>query len=647
MKKNKKQQIHNHNVKNKTSFPAKKNVGTLVWIIAFAIALITFIVFSPSLKCGFTNFDDDKYITQNPLVVNNSIDLKKIFTTVVTKNDYYPITMISFACNYQIGKLNPFGYHLFNLLLHIFNTLLVFMLIYIITKRNLIMASIVSLFFGIHPMHVESVTWLTERKDVLFMFFFLIGMITYLRFRETRKMLWYFITIILFILSCLSKGTAVSFPAVLLLLDYLLENKLNKKMFIEKIPFFLIGITFLFITYWLHITGTMRFDVDNRTIIQKVMYASYDALWYIVKFIVPANLSVFYTSPKLNELPFLFYLAPFIFMCILVIVYLYLRKEKAIIFGLLFYFVSVVMMLQFVYSGGNAFIVADRYNYLPSVGLIFVIAYLINKTLQKRNNYKYTVIGLTAIYIVVFSCQTYARTKVWQTSETLWNDAINKDPEGCFYGYTNRGIYYQFEKNDYSNAMHDYNKALAINPNHTPAYNNRGLIYYYQGKQELALNDFNRAIELNPNSEIAYCNRGLVYEKKGQQDLAMEEYNRIIKLYPKYYLGYYNRGSLYLNNKQFELALEDFKKTTALNPSYSYAYGNKGAIYMYRKHNDSAIVEFTKAIEFNGLIAGYWFNRSAAEKILGKRKEAISDVLKAQQLGIRIDINYLKELGIH
>ena len=622
----------------------KKKAALQTWSTAFAIAIVTFIVFSPSLKCGFTNFDDDKFIIRNSLIVGDSINMKKIFTSRVNDNDYYPITIMSLAFNYQFGKLNPFGYHFWNVLLHVLNTLLVFLFVFTITKRNLLMASIVALFFGIHPMHVESVTWVTERKDVLFVFFFMAGLITYLHFRESRKMVWYIITIILFILSCLSKGTAATFPAILLLIDNLLDEKFKKKIFLEKIPLFIISIAFIIITYWLHKTGSLFLDIDNRTFVQKVIFASYDTLWYIVKLLIPTNLSSFYTSPELNAIPFLFYLSPFICMGI-IIVCLFLRKNKIIVFGLLFYFLTIVFMLQFIHTGSGEFNMADRYIYLPSIGLLLLIAYVVNQVSQKRNKYRYFFIGLTVMYAFLFSFQTYSRTKIWLNGDTIWTDAINKDPEKCYVGYNSRGWYW-LEKNNFEQALPDFNKALEINPNYSKSYNNLGLILYNQGKDEQAMIDFNKTIELDSNYAEAYCNRGLIYEKRGLPDLAIKEYNYSIKIASEFYLGYYNRGVIYLKNNQFNLALADFNKAVELNPTCAYAYGNMAAIYIYRKQYDSALIECTKAIEWNPPVSGFWLYRSQAENALGKKQEAKADAIKAQQLGLQINDAYLKELGI-
>ena len=659
---------------------AKKKPALQRWLSAFAIAIITFFVFSPSLKCDFTNYDDQDFIVQNPLVVNNSIETKKIFD-FAQGNDYYPITIISFALNYQLGKLNPFGYHLWNVLLHIVNTLLVFMFILILTKRNLLMAAIVSLFFGIHPMHVESVTWITERKDVLFMFFFLAGLIAYLEFKESRKIVYYLISILLCVFSCLSKGTAVVFPAILILIDYLSDVKLNRKMFTEKIPFFLISITFIFITYLLHKSGTLRFVVDNRTLFQKLLFASYELLWYIIKLIIPINLSALYVSPNLNVIPITFYVSLFVCISITINVLIYLRKEKEIIFGLLFYFISVFLMLQFIQTGGGEFIVADRYNYLPSIGLLFLISYGLNRIWHKRKKSRFIIITITLIYALALCTQTYLRTKVWLNSETLWTDAINKDPKNCYPAYNSLGSYYSNEKNNsekalalfnkalsifpdyndvlsnrgtiyftqkkYDLAMADFNKSIHLDSNYTKAYNNRGLIFFYWGKYELAMKNYNKALDLDSNNADAYNNRGLIYYKKGEKDLAMKDYNKAIELKPNLDNAYYNRGLLYeYAYKQYDLALADYKKALELNPNYTEVYFYKGILLTKMGKNELAIGDFSKAIELDSSVPNYWLNRSYTENALGKKEKAKADALKAQQLGLQIDDSYLKELGI-
>ncbi len=674
--KSKKEQTHNQVIKHRHELLPINNYGISFWLIAFSIAIVTFIVFSPSLKCGFTNFDDKSLIVQNPLVIGNSIDVEKIFTSTVAGSDYYPVTYLSFALNFQFGKLDPFGFHLWNILLHVINTLLVFIFIFSITKRNLFMAFFVSLFFGIHPMHVESVTWIMERKDVLFSFFFLIGLITYLYYRESRKIGWYSLIVILFVLSCLSKGTAVIFPAILLLIDYLLCERITRKMVIEKGPLFLISTVFIILTYLLHKNPSSH----HFTFIQRLIFASSNVLWYIYKLIIPDNLSAYYSFPNINSIPLIYYLSPIIVVILVAIIYKFLRKEKIFLFGLLFYFFSIFLMLQIIPTGSGDFNMADRYSYLPYIGLLLIIAYSINILRLKNIKFRCFTLCFVVLGALLFSYQSYARTKIWKDSETLWTDVIDKNPNESGAGYFNRGHYYQFDKNDFENALIDYNKAiailpesyeaynnrgliflnqhnwdlalndfnkaLAINPNYTETYNNRGLLNYNKNNYEAALTDINKAIQLNPNYASAYNNRGLVHEKMGEDNLAFEDFNKTILLDPNYELAYFNRAELYFNENQFDLAITDYNKIISINPENSNAYADIGMIYFNRNQFDFSLPIFNKAIELNSSIAGYWLMRSKNEFNLGRKEDAIIDVQKAQQLGASINPAYLNELGL-
>ena len=257
----------------------QKKINFRTCIAICFIVIITFIVFFPSFKCGFTNWDDEDYVTKNSLVVSNFIHVKEIFKTPVLLN-YHPITMLTFALNYQFGKLNPVGYHLWNVLLHVLNTILVFVFIFIFTKRNLLMATIVALFFGIHPMHVESVAWVSERKDVLYVFFFLAALISYLYYKEKGKPIWYSITLLLFILSCLSKAMAVVFPFVLILIDYYTADSISqiaiwkRKTSIDKIPFFLISLVFGITAYVIQHNGKAMEFMNHFTSFQRLVLSS-------------------------------------------------------------------------------------------------------------------------------------------------------------------------------------------------------------------------------------------------------------------------------------------------------------------------------------------------------------------------------------
>ena len=220
------------------------SMSKIIWM--GAILLLTLIAFYPSINCSFINWDDQFYVTDSKLIQSLSFEnIKKIFSTesVVALN-YHPLTILSLAIDYHLGNLDPRQYHFTNLFIHILNTLLVFFFAYKLSDRKLIVGIFVSIFFGIHPMHVESVAWIAERKDVLYTFFFITGLLTYLSYSETKKKKFLVLTFIFFFLSVLSKAMAVVFPFVILLIDYYKARKVSLEVFVEKIPFFLISLIF-------------------------------------------------------------------------------------------------------------------------------------------------------------------------------------------------------------------------------------------------------------------------------------------------------------------------------------------------------------------------------------------------------------------
>jgi protein O-mannosyl-transferase len=651
-------------VKNKSSFSPKqvaemiRSKTLLTCICVTAIAFITYFVFSPSLDDGFTNHDDQAYVTANPLVINNSIPLVKIIETPVLAN-YHPITILSLALNYRHGKLDPFGYHLENVIFHLLNTILVFFFIFLLTRRNLLMAAIVSLFFGIHPMHVESVSWISERKDVLYVFFFMAGLITYLRYSETKKTGWYIFTFLLFMLSCLSKGIAVIFPVILLLIDYLKNVKWSRKFLIEKIPFFILSLVFGIIAVKTQQAGQAFIAVKTYTVFQRLLFASYDAIMYIIKLFVPFKLSAFYPYPVAainGSVPLVFYFSPLILLSILAaLIYFFLKKEKELVFGLLFYFVSVVLVLQFI-SIGHV-IMADRYSYLSYIGLLFIVAYIINKAWLGVSRdkggiwaaLKYPFIIIALVGAVAFSFQTYSRTQVWKNSGVLWSDVINNYP-GASLAYMSRGNYY-YSINELDKVIPDYDKAIALDSTGAEDYDNRGAFYFNNGRADLAMPDFCKAIALDSTDVVAHNSRGRIYMNTGKNDLALADFNMTIKFgseyTPVYASAYANRAMIYYNYGKNDLAIADFTKAITLDSTDASAYNNRGALYAKTNKNDLAIADYNKAIAINPSSAPYYYyNRGLYYTAVYQYEKAVEDFTNGIQLNPQGVESYYDMRGI-
>jgi tetratricopeptide (TPR) repeat protein len=577
-----------------------------MWI-AIACALVaaaTFIAFLPSLGNDFVNWDDEEYVTESTLITGLSAEhLKRIFTAPVKAN-YHPLTILTLAIDYRLWGLDPFGYHATSLALHLLNTLLVFVLAMRLGGSRLPAAVITALFFGIHPMHVESVAWISARKDVLYVLLFLSALIAYTRFVRREQRRYYWIATVLFVLSALSKPMAVVFPLVLLLMDYWLSRRPTKVVFTEKIPLFLLSLAFGMVA--LQTQSHAMGDVARYTLTERLAFASYGIVGYLVKLLAPVKLSALYPYPR-GEPPSAFLLGPVIVLGVALVTLWCVRRSKLVVFGMAFYFVNIVLVLQFV-SVGQA-IMADRYSYLAYFGPLFIIGVLCGKAADRATvGSRYALVAGLCVCAVLCVYLTFERCKVWESSEVLWTDVLKKQPESHVAHY-NRGVYYRSQGDD-EKALDDFDRALSLKSNYARAYNNRGAIRYRRGQNREALEDFDRAIESSPDFAEAYFNRGRVHMAEHADDQALRDYTLAVKLDPDLAAAYNNRASIYFKREEFGQAAEDFDRAVRLEPDN----------------------------------AGYRLNRSYSHDALGQTAMAYEDALRARQLGAEVDPRFLQRL---
>lgn len=622
-----------------------KNSGNVIALITLVI--ITFICFSGSLKNELTNWDDQQYIIDNPLVKSLSIEnISNIFSTNVMGN-YHPLSVLSLAVDYHLYHLSPEGFHATGIIIHLLNVILVF-IFFRMLSGSLIVAFITALFFGIHPMHVESVAWVSERKDVLYMFFYMASLYTYTLFIKAQKRKWmlYVFTLLLFVLSLFSKGQAVTLPIVLLLIDYLVKRKYDKRILIEKIPFLFISIAMGIIAVIAQKKSGAIADIPIFPFFDRLIFASYSFLNYFLKMIFPLNMSAFYPYPVKdgNLYPLVYYSAPIILLALLFIIFRFLKNRREFIFGFTFFIVNIFLLLQLIPVGGS--IMSERYTYLSYVGLFFIIGDTFSKTWnspdKKKSNYKYLFSIVLLIYAFFLCYSTIVRNKIWKNSDTLWTDVIKKNPKTVI-AYANRGSYYQ-KQGKLDIAMKDFNEALRLKPDHVETLINRADVYRVNGQYDLSIADCNKAISANKNYSGAYMNRGIAYCIVGRYDEAFSDFGKVISQDPKNANVYCNRGNLFDMKGQLDSAIADYSKAIFLNPAYAEAFYNRGKTFLRKKDYNSAISDFNSALRFNSNYDDVYFFRSQAFKAENDYVNALQDVLTAKQLGKPVDENYIREL---
>ncbi len=586
-----------------------------------------------SLSFDFVNWDDDYYVINNLQVTNPTAEnLGKFFTEGNTAN-YHPLTMLSLALNYAVGGENAFGYHLFNLILHIFNILLLYMWVRRTWPKQEFLPLFVAGVFALHPMHVESVAWISARKDVLFFCFYFLGLISYHSFCAAKKSRYLTVTLLFFILSTLSKPTAVIFPIHLLLVDYLTARKMSIKLIVEKIPFFIVSVLIGLATVSVQ-TKVGAVSVEAYTVLERLQLASYALNLYLIKFVAPIHLSSFYPYPS-KPFDLWVSLSPVIFLAVTGFSLWRWRSYRGIVFGMLFFLSSLLLVVQLVSVGST--IIAERYTYLAYVGLSIAVYFVSEALFFKQKNNKRSVGMLTGLLLLGLAVASFNRVKVWENGETLWTDAIEKFPEvaGSWGG---RGVYYRLEK-QFSKALRDLNQAIKLNPNEAMFYSNRGNIYFDMGQDEYALSDYNNCIRLDSTDENAFANRGAIYGRKGKYREALGDLNRSISLDSLFVNAYMNRGIIYGQLNQRVQAKKDFKKCVFLEPG-NHAIWNALAIeHQYLGEFDSSITVLNTAI---GLKAEgvYFLNRGISFRLLGDQNSANADFDRARNLGVKVDPGY-------
>ncbi len=602
-----------------------------IWIALAIVSLTTFVIYYNALSYGFLiTWDDAAYITTNSAIRDlHRANIQSFFTEYFVWN-YQPITILTYALEYKAAGNSPFLYHFNNIILHVLNTLLVFLLIKNLSPKNYIVALITAAFFAVHPMHVESVAWVSERKDVLYSFFFLISLILYTYYLKTEKLKFLLFSCILFIFSCMSKSAAVILPLVMILFDYYLNRKISWRILVEKIPFFIISLVFGIVA--VKSQKTALSVLQAYSVFDHITVVSNSFITYIFKAFLPVNLSAIYQYPIKSGglLPMIYYMS-FVFNGLLLYFVWYSRRwGKVVIFGFLFFILTIILVMQIIAVGDAA--MADRYTYIPFIGIFFIIGKLC-AYLSSGANVRYTYYLLVPLILgfVVFSSLSYERVKKWENDNTLFSDAINKNPFSTT-AYINRGSYYldlaQNKYNDNSqkkevcliNAVKDFDKLVELDKNNSYVYKNRGIANFYLHDYYKAINDFDLEIVRNSKAKGAYFYRALAKNAIKDYTGAVRDFNKTLELDPGVADVYFNRGNAKKELRDFTGALNDWSKAIELNPKMIKAYNNRSFLLCTMQDYEGTLADYDKMIELNPQDTIVIKNRKIIQALLESKK---------------------------
>jgi tetratricopeptide (TPR) repeat protein len=594
------------------------------------ILILTFLLYLKSLKNGFTNYDDDVLIINNSMVHGlSATNLKLIFTSFLN-GMYHPLVTLSWNIESSLLGEKAFHFHLVNLLFHLLNVWLVYRFVLMLSKK-LSVAVLAGLLFAFHPMISESVLWLSERKDLLCTAFLLGGLVHYVKYLKNNFGLKYFVlTLVFFLFALFSKPSAIVFPLLLLVIDFYMGRKIDKKVLAEKFPFFVLSVSFGVIAVMAASSVEGINTLQDYNYLDRIIFAAYAIVFYILKFIFPFGLSAkhFYPLKDGAFLPVEYYIAVIILVILVYLIFKIRKQHREIVGGFLFFLASISVVLPLVPVGDS--IVSERYSYVSYIGLILVVASLYemykNNIINRSTKLKPIFHVVIVIFLLFCAYSTFARIDVWKNSLSLWTDVIAKDPQASL-AYTARGDY-KVAVLDYPGAEADYSKAVQIDSLSAVALNNLGYVMIKEKEYKKAEADFARAIRLKPHFAKAYYNRSCLWIETAEYQKAIADCDKAISLLPDFDYAYYNRGNAKYLLKQYAEAVKDFDKAIEINSVMDVFYYYRALAFYEQKNFMMAKNDLNKTLNLSPKYFDAYYYRAKCSFNLKEYSDAISDLNK-------------------
>jgi tetratricopeptide (TPR) repeat protein len=545
-------------------------------LIVLMLFILTIGVYWPVQNYEFINFDDNVYVTENSHI-QSGFTLDGFCWAFSTKyfDLWTPLVYLSYMFDYQLFGFNAGGYHWTNVIIHIFNTILLFFLF-----RNLTGAvwrsAFVAALFAIHPINVESVVWIAERKNVLSTFFWMLTMLFYVWYVKQPNWKRYLPVFISFALGLMSKPMLVTMPFVLLLLDYwpldrtAIHTQNNTEIQVplkagkEKLSFLILEKVPLFILSAISVCIIMNAPQSARTVasifIQRINNTIFSYAMYLKKLFWPMDLSIYYLY--LNVPLWQIFLSATFLIIITILVCKYFRKYPYLPFGWFWYLGTLVPVIGIVQIADLT--MADRYAYVSFIGLFVIIAWGAGQISSKVISLKKPFIFASVFIIVLFTLATHNQIKLWTNTVTLFEDALKKDPNNHLAYHI---IGQEMAKNgENEKALYYYDMAIKANPRFHPAYNNRGLILEKMGKRYEELKSFEKAIQVNKFFTEPYYNLGVFYLEDNNLDKSIAYFIKVIEIKPDYIEAYNGLGIALVKKGRIQEGVLQFEKALHINP---------------------------------------------------------------------------------
>ncbi|MGA1826320.1 MAG: tetratricopeptide repeat protein [bacterium] len=603
-------------------------------VICLLLVIATLVVYWQVRNYEFVAYDEIAYVVDNPNV-QKGLTRESIvwsFKAIVAAN-WHPLTLLSHMLDIQLYGMAAGRHHMTNVLFHIMNSLLLFLIFWIMTG-DLWQCGFIAALFALHPLHVESVAWVAERKDVLSTFFWLLTILTYIGYTKNHEIKIYFLTLIFFILGLMAKPMLVTLPFVLLLLDYWPLRRLrSRKELYEKIPFFVLVVALSAVTFLVQKRGGAVCTLNTYSIKMRVANALLSYARYLGKMFFPYKLAFFYPYPaRFHAMQ-----VAGVFL-LLVSLSLYaimtMRKHPYFTVGWLWYIGTLVPVIGLVQVGEQA--MADRYTYVPLIGIFIALAWGVPELIKNGRRKKIALAAAATILILLFMIVSWRQTGSWKNSSALFEHALHVT-DNNYVAHNGMGNVLK-KKGKITEAIEHYTEAIRLKPANAIAHNNLGNALKKQGKIREAIEHYREALRINPDYASAYNNLGNAFKKQGKIEEAMEYYAEALRIDPEYALAYYNLGNLLRAQGRTNEAIEHYSNALRLDADFIEAYINMGVAFMDQGRIEEAIDYYTMGLQIEPDNALLHYNLGNAQARMGNFKKAIVSFQEA----LRIKPDYVE-----
>jgi len=614
-------------------------------ITIIILTIVSFAVFGNALFNGFV-YDDHFQILDNEWIKDAKY-IPKIFSTNVwefegeVSNYYRPLMHLSYMACYYIFGIEPFGFHLVNVIFHIGVSLLLFFIIlrmlegittsYPVSPFPPALAGAV--LYAVHPVHTEAVTWVAGIPELSFSFFYLLSFYLYLSATAVKN-LSFLLSLLSFFLAILCKETALTLPLIIVCYDFSFRR--NKLIFPDLLKryliFFMVCGTYLVLRF--SVLGNFAPLKRHSNLNVYEYFINIFPLFskYLKKLFFPVNLNAFHVLHPISSLLTIKGIVSIvIFLLFVISMFISFKKNKEAFFSLNLIALPLIPVLYIPALGENTF--SDRYLYLPSAGFVMLLSIMIFWLNAYKAKYFNFILVSFLIIICFYAFNTIERNKIWENDFSLWKDTVKKSPDSAF-ALNELGIAYT-GKGMFDDAIKRYVAALKINPDFARAHNNLGMAYMSMGQIDKAIEHYNEALKISPNFSKAHNNLGIAYEKKGMTDEAIDEFKKTLDLDPDGYEFYINLGNAYNKKRLPQKAMESYQKALELKPGNSDVCMHIGILYGESGQLDNAIEYFEKALASNPSDPIIYFNMSNAYKLKGLVNKAEEYMAKGRSLSER------------